>query len=117
MLISNYFIAKWYYYKYYKINKIIKLRNKLRQIKNINCIINILKVKNKYISTDELINKIYTCYLYEPPSNNELQTISIIQQQFYNKNNIEEFSITLLWTTLIYYIDNLPKLKRQKTWP
>lgn len=117
MLISNYFIMCTYYYKYYKIYKIIKLRNKLRQIKNIDCIINILKAKYIYISTDELINKIYTCYLYEPPSNNELQTISIIHQKYYNKNNIEGFSIILLWTVLIHYIDNLPKLKRQKTWP
>jgi len=106
--------------KYVKLTNIKRLRLKLKNIKNINDVIFILKYlsDNKILTTtDELFNKIYTCYLFEPPTDSELQIISIIQQKYINTHNIEEYSITTLWVCILYYIDNLPKLKRQKTWP
>jgi hypothetical protein len=57
------------------------------------------------------------CYLIEPPSELELQKISLLYQIYCNKLNIEEYAITTLWCSIIHYIDNLPKIRRQKTWP
>lgn len=104
------------YIKYYKLLKIKKIRKKLKNIKNITCVIKILKELN-VSNSDNLLNSIYICYLYEPPSDIELQKISELQQLYYNKFNIEEYSITTLWCCIIFYIDNLPKIYRQKTWP
>lgn len=92
------------------------IRNKLRNIKNINDVINILKEIN-VCNSDNLLNIIYTCYLIEPPSDIELQKLSQLQQLYSNKLNIQEYSIMTLWCSTIYYIDNLPKIKKQKTWP
>ena len=107
---------KSYYYTYYKLNKLEKIRNKLKQIKDINNVIYILKELN-VSNSDNLLNIIYSCYLLEPPSDKELQKISELQQLYNNKLNVEEYSIMTLWCCTIYYIDNLPKVKRQKTWP
>lgn len=101
---------------YYKLYKLKNIRNKLRNIKNINCLIKIFKeLDNK--NSDNLLNIIYNCYLIEPPSEIELQKISELQQLYNNRWNMEEFVIMTLWSVAIHYIDNLPKLKRQKTWP
>lgn len=107
---------KNHYNSYCKLLRLKKFRNKLRLIKNINCVINILKELN-VTNSDNLLNTIYSCYLLEPPSEKELQKISEFQQLYNNKFNIEEYSIMTLWCCIIYYIDNLPKIKRQKTWP
>ena len=107
---------KNYYNSYYKLYKLKKLRMKLKQIKNINNVISIFKELN-VTNSDNLLNTIYSCYLLEPPSDNELQKISELQQLYNNKLNAEEYSIMTLWCCTIYYIDNLPKIKRQKTWP
>ena len=107
---------KIYYYTYYKLNKLKKIRNKLKQIKDINNVIYILKELN-VSNSDNLLNTIYSCYLLEPPSDKELQKISELQQLYNNKLNVEEYSIMTLWCCTIYYIDNLPKVKRQKSWP
>lgn len=110
---------KSYYNTYCKLNKLKKIRNKLKQIKNINNVIWILKELNvtNFSNSDNLLNTIYTCYLMEPPSDIELQKISELQQLYNNKLNTEEYSIMTLWCCTIHYIDNLPKIKRQKTWP
>ena len=107
---------KSYYDSYYKLYKLKKLRNKLKYINDINSVISILKELNVY-NSDNLLNTIYACYLLEPPSDDELQKISELQQLYNNKFNIEEYSIMTIWCSIIYYIDNLPKIKRQKTWP
>lgn len=104
------------YLKYYKLFKIQKFRKKLKNIKNITCVIKILKEFN-VSNSDNLLNSIYICYLYEPPSDIELQKISELQQLYHNKFNIEEYAIITLWCCIIFYIDNLPKINRQKTWP
>lgn len=116
----KYEIYKSYYKSYYKnYSKLFilkKIRLKLKQINDINSVINILKELNT-INSDNLLNTIYACYLLEPPTDYEIQKISELQQLFNNKLNIEEFSVITLWSCIIYYIDNLPKIKRQKTWP
>lgn len=104
------------YKKYKKLSKLIKLRNKLKNITDINSVILIFKDLN-ILTTDNLLNTIYTCYLIEPPTEIELQQISQLQQIYSNKLNIEEYVITTLWCCIIYYIENLPKISRQKTWP
>lgn len=104
------------YNNYYKLNKLKNIRNKLKQIKDINNVIYILKELN-VSNSDNILNTIYSCYLLEPPSDKELQKISELQQLYNNKLNVEEYSIMTLWCCTIYYIDNLPKVKRQKTWP
>jgi hypothetical protein len=111
-----------YYNSYYKLYKLKKLRIKLKQINDINNVIYILKELNfnnvnGVTNSDNLLNTIYACYLIEAPSDNELQKISELQQLYNNKFNMEEYAITTLWCSIIYYIDNLPKIKRQKTWP
>ena len=102
------------YYKYYKLFLIKIQRSKLKQIKNINNLIKFLK--NLSNSTDNILNRIYILYLYEPPTDNEIQTISLLQQKYQNKSNIEEYAITTLWCCIIHYINNLPKIKRQHSW-
>ena len=69
-----------------------------------------------YYCTDYILNKIYILYLYEPPSDIEIQTISILQQKYQNKLNIEEYAITTILCSIIYYIDNLPKINKQHSW-
>lgn len=105
------------YKNYYKLFKLKKLRIKLKHINDINSVINILKEIYMF-SGDNLLDTIYMCYLLEPPNDIELQKISILQQIYNdNKFNIEEYAITTLWSCIIFYIDNLPKIKRQNTWP
>ena len=113
---------KSYYNIYYKLYKLKKFRNRLKQIKDINnliCILKELNVNNVdgIANSDNLLNTIYACYLIEPPSDNELQKISELQQLYNNKFNLQEYSIMTLWCCVVHYIDNLPKIKRQKTWP
>ena len=115
-IIEEYKNYKSYYNTYYKLDKLKKIRIKLKEIDNINNVISILKELN-IKNSDTLLNYIYNCYLLEPPTEIELQKISKLQQLYYNKLNIEEYSIMTLWCCIIYYIDNLPKLKKQKTWP
>jgi len=104
------------FYRYYKLIKIKRQRYKLKQIKNINDCIKFLKSFSNYYCTDYILNKIYILYLYEPPSDIEIQTISILQQKYQNKLNIEEYAITTIWCSIIYYIDNLPKINKQHSW-
>lgn len=111
-----------YFTTYYNLHKLKRLRTKLKCINDINSVINILKELNidninGIANSDNLLNKIYASYLIEPPSDQELQKLSELQQLYNNKLNIEEYSIMTLWCCTIYYIDNLPKIKRQKTWP
>lgn len=114
--IINYNFLKNKFNKLTKINKLYKLRKKLKNINNINCVINILKEINES-NSDNLISIVYSCYLIEPPNDIEIQTISILQQQYQDTFNIEEYSILTLWCCILHYIDNLPKIKKQKTWP
>lgn len=99
---------------YYKLFLIKTQRYKLKQVKNINDLIKFLQ--NFNTSTDNILNKIYTLYLYEPPTDNEIQTISLLQQKYENKYNIEEYATTTLWCCIIYYIDNIPIIKKQHSW-
>lgn len=120
MLIKYYFKKyKKSIINYYKLTKLKKIRNKLKLINDITSVINILN-EISYLNicnSDNLLNVIYACYLIDPPNELELQKLSELQQIYNNKLNIEEFSIMTLWCCVIFYIDNLPKLKRQKTWP
>ena len=106
-----------------KLSKIKRIRKKLKDIKSIKCVISVLNEINNTtvkcnIDIDTLLLIIYTCYLYEPPSDVELQMISHLYQIYSNKLNIEEYAITTLWCCIIYYVDNLPqKIKKQKSWP
>jgi hypothetical protein len=102
------------YTEYIKLYKIKRLRYKLKLIKNINSVINILK-QFQNSTTDIILNKLYICYLYEPPSDSELQLITILYQDYQDKLNIESYSIAILWTCIYDYINNLPKIKKQKT--
>ena len=93
----------------------------MKLIKNINSVITLIRDISKiykYPTTDNILLIINACYIIEPPSENELQLISILYQMYTNKNNIEEYCITTLWISTIYYIENTPKnIKRQRTWP
>ena len=119
---NNYISTKYnnYYnnfYKYYKLKQIKNHRQQLKQIKNINDCIKFLKSFCKNNScADNILNKIYILYLYEQPTDTEIQQLSILQQQYQDTYNIEEYTITTLWCCIIYYIDNLPKIKRQHSW-
>ena len=114
---TRYFTYYNYINKYYKLKQIKKHRQQLKQIKNINDCIKFLKgfCKNNNCA-DNILNKIYILYLYEQPTDIEIQQLSILQQQYQDIYNIEEYTITTLWCCIIYYIDNLPKIKRQHSW-
>ena len=117
-----YYISKIYKYFNTIHYNIHRIRYKLKQIKNINCVIKLFyyidSYKNSYTNTDNFLSIINLCYIIEPPSEQELQLISILYQKNINKNNIEEYCITTLWLATIYYIENVPKkIKRQNTWP
>lgn len=105
---------------YIKHRKLKNMRQKLKKIKDINDVISVLKELNKNNSsliTDNLLNKIYILYLLEPPTDTELQIITILFEKYMDTYNIEEFAITTLWTIILFYVNNLPKIKRQKSWP
>ena len=105
--------------KYYKLLQIKRQRQQLKQIKNINDSIRFLKSFCQNTCLDNILNKIYILYLYEPPSEIEIQTLSLLQQKYQNTFNIEEYCITTLWCCVIYYIENLPpipKVKRYHSW-
>jgi len=105
------------YYKYYKLLQIKRLRYKLKQIINISdCVKFLQSICKSDNCSDNILNKIYILYLYESPTETEIQTISILQQKYQNKLNIEEYACTTLWCCIIYYIVNLPKIKRQHSW-
>ena len=107
-------------YKYLKYKNLKRMRQKLKKIKDIPDVISVLKElneNNSSLTTDNLLNKIYVLYLLEPPSDIVLQIITILFETYMNTYNIEEFAITTLWTIIFYYADNLPKIKKQKTWP
>ena len=84
----------------------------------LNYFITLILIKKSFTNTDNFLSIINLCYIIEPPSEQELQLISILYQKYINKNNIEEYCITTLWSATIYYIENVPKnIKRQNTWP
>lgn len=117
-----YYISKIYKYFNRIHYNIRSIRYKLKQIKNINCVIKLFyyidSYKKTFTNTDYFLSVINLCYIIEPPSEQELQLISILYQKYVDKNNIEEYCITTLWLAIIYYIENIPKkIKRQNTWP
>ena len=119
---EHYYKYKEYIYKYkqkrYKLNKIKLLRSKLKKIKTVNCIHKILnEITFKNSTADDVINKLYICYLYEPPTDLELQIITILYQEYLNNNNLQTYLVTVLWSVIFHYAENLPKIYRQKTWP
>ena len=104
--------------KRYRLLQIKRQRQQLKQIKNINDSIRFLKSFCQNITcVDNILNKIYILYLYEPPSDIEIQTLSILQQKYQNTFNIEEYTITTLWCCVIYYIENLPNLQNLQNLP
>lgn len=108
--------------KRYKLLRIKRQRQQLKQIKNINDSIKFLKSFCQNTCIDSILNKIHILYIYEPPSDIEIQTLSLLQQKYQNTFNIEEYTITTLWCCIIYYIENLPnlqnlpKVKRNNSW-
>jgi hypothetical protein len=63
-----------------------------------------------------MINDINILYLYCPPTEKELQNLSILQQK-YDFFDIYGFATTTMWIASIYFIDTKMKISRQKTWP
>ena len=88
---------------YYKLKKIKKHRQQLKQIKNINDTIKFFKgfCKNNNCA-DNILDKIYILYLYEPPTEIEIQLLSILQQisAMRMKNEIKVTKRVILWVAM-----------------
>ena len=99
--------------KYLKIRKLKKKRYELENILSASDCVKFLK---KYNTIDDMINDINILYLYCPPTEKELQKLSILQQN-HDSFDIYGFATTTMWIASIYFIETKMKLSRQKTWP
>ena len=96
----NYFTKKLFY---------IYLRYELSNIKNIEDCIKILKY---FETTDNMFeNIIYVFNLY-PPTDKELQTLSLLFQKYFNDLTINGFAAITFWLIVIQWINEYINLKK-----
>ena len=102
-----------YRYLYLKI-----IRYYISNINNINDVLNLFYIIDnikKYNNTDDNMNLIIDSLSKYPLTEIELQKISLLEQQFNNSKNIEGYIITVLWLSILYYIDTtFTKEKKKK---
>jgi hypothetical protein len=98
-------------YVNYKI--LLRRRMKLKCIKTEKDCVKFLK---NYTTLDEMLQAISTLYLLEPPSEQELQILSILQQSYSNNLDIKGYATLTMWLSVVNYLTTF-NLKRQKTWP
>lgn len=86
---------------------LIYIRYRISNIKNINHIIKIIKnIAFFYKSTDAITNLLSQCFIKYPLNEEEMQLISIIQQEYDMTNGVENYCSIVLWLSIIYSINN-----------
>ena len=93
----------------YSKNHFLKLlRNELYNINNVQDCIKILKY---FKTTDEMFENILYVYNLIHPTDKELQTFSLIFQQYFNDLTIKGFAATTIWLISIQWIDEYFQFK------
>ena len=84
------------------------IRYKIKKIKNINDIVRLIKNINYYNKDDisYVMNIIIDSLYLESITENELQKISLIQQEYEKDLNIQGYAISVLWISINYFIIN-----------
>ena len=54
--------------------------------------------KTGYISSDNIMDRIYYLFCLNLPNERYLAKISLLQQEVFGRNNIEEYSILTIWS-------------------
>lgn len=54
--------------------------------------------KTGYISSDNIMDRIYYLFCLNLPNESYLAKISLLQQEVFGRNNIEEYSILTIWS-------------------
>ena len=75
-----------------------------RRVKNIADVIKIVRNAAAKRSTEELIEYFINDYTVYPPTEKELEILSILQQQYYGLSGAEEYAIITLWSCAIQSI-------------
>jgi hypothetical protein len=96
--------------KYLIYRKVYKKRKELKSITTGEQCVKFLK---EYNSVSDMLDYINILFIIEPPSDIELQKLSLLQQR-YNTNDIYAYATQTIWLASIYYICNI---KRQHSWP
>lgn len=91
--------------KYLIYRKVYKKRKELRNITNGDQCIKFLK---EYNSLSDMLDYINILFIIEPPSDIELQKLSLLQQM-YNTNDIYAYATQTIWLASVYYICNIKK--------
>ncbi len=79
------------------------IRYRIKNIKNINDVVNIIKNINYFYPKDgvnSITEILVECFKKYPLSEIELQKISIMQQYYQNSIDINGFSILVLWLSI-----------------
>lgn len=102
--------SKFFYNKY--------LRYRIENINTIQDIINIfnnIKYFNRNCCTDDIINILINVIEKYPISEEKLQKISLLQQQYDKTFGIEDFTVLVLWTCILYCIEKQYNTDKNKS--
>lgn len=99
--------------KYLIYRKVYKKRKELKSIKTAQHCIDFLR---DYDTLGDMFNIIHILFIIEPPSETELQKLSLLQQQ-HDTNDIYTYATQTIWLASVYYICTTLPIKRQHSWP
>lgn len=99
--------------KYLIYRKVYKKRKELKNITNGEQCVKFLK---EYNSVSDMLDYINILFIIEPPTDIELQKLSLLQQK-YNTNDIYTYATQTIWLASVYYICNSLHIRRQHSWP
>jgi len=99
--------------KYLIYRKVYKKRKQLKCIRTGEDSVKFLK---DYTNVSDMLDFINILFIIEPPSDLELQKLSILQQT-YDSNDIYAYATQTIWLASVYYICNSFKVRRQHSWP
>ena len=92
----------------YSILYLYYIRYKISKINNVDDIVKIFKIINYYFNysctTDMILDILINSLLLYPLTDIELQKLSLLQQQYYNYNNIFGYITLTLWLAVIHII-------------
>ena len=93
-----------------------KVYKKRKELKSITSGEHCVKFLQSYQNLSEMLDNIHILFIIEPPSDTELQNLSLLQQQ-YNTNDIYTYATQTIWLASVYYICTTVPIKRQHSWP
>lgn len=92
----------------YSILYLYYIRYKIFKINNVDDIVKIFEIINYYFNysctTDMILDILINSLLLYPLTEIELQKLSLLQQQYYNYNNIFGYITLTLWLAVIHII-------------